>query len=77
MGGEVVMLMGLRCGRMVMVTCRVGIGADPALWGDGLGEPMNILERRLLGEHLKQILQSESTHIPALLSTIFTSCGES
>lgn len=29
-------LMGLRCGRMVMV--RVGIGGDPALWGDGLGE---------------------------------------
>lgn len=66
MGGEVVMLMGLRCGRMVMV--RVGIGGDSALWGDGLGEPT---------KYVKQILQSESSHIPALLSTIFTSCGKS
>lgn len=54
MGGEVIVLMGLglRCGRMMMV--RVGIGAGPALWVDGLGEclfPPIFWEGRLLGGH--------------------------
>jgi len=39
MSGVLVMLMMFEMGQVVMV--RVGIGVAPALWGDGLGEPLS------------------------------------